>query len=55
MVGFAEGNTNPKVAEVLGLAVKTVDTHRARLMKKLGIHDQTALVKYALKRGLVQL
>ncbi len=52
---IAEGKTNRQVAEVLGLSVKTVDTHRAHLMRKLGIHDQTTLVKYALKRGIVQL
>ena len=52
---IAEGNTNRQVAEMLGVAVKTVDTHRARLMRKLSIHDQTALVKYALKRGTIQL
>jgi len=52
---IAEGKTNRQVAEVLELSVKTVDTHRAHLMRKLNIHDQTTLVKYALKRGLVQL
>jgi len=52
---IAEGNTSRQVAGMLGLATKTVDTHRARLMRKLRIHDQTALVKYALKRGAIQL
>lgn len=51
----AEGNTNRIIAEQLGLAVKTVDTHRTRLMRKLDIHDQTSLVKYALRRGIVPL
>lgn len=51
----AEGKTNNMIAEELGLRPKTVDTHRTRLMRKLNIHDQTSLVKYALKRGLVQL
>lgn len=51
----AEGKTNRKVAKELGLAVKTVDTHRTRLMRKLGIHNQTTLVKYALKKGLITL
>jgi DNA-binding NarL/FixJ family response regulator len=37
------------------LAVKTIDTHRTRLMRKLGIHDQTALVKFALRKGIVPL
>jgi len=52
---IAEGKTNRNIAEVLGLSVKTVDTHRAHLMRKLGIHDQTTLVKYALRRGIVVL
>jgi len=52
---IAEGKTNRQAAEVLDLSVKTVDTHRAHLMRKLNIHNQTVLVKYALKRGLVQL
>jgi len=52
---IAEGKTSRDAAKDLGLAVKTVDTHRTRLMRKLDIHDQTALVKYALRRGIVQL
>jgi DNA-binding NarL/FixJ family response regulator len=52
---IAEGKTNRLIAEMLGLAVKTVDTHRSRLMRKLNIHDQTSLVKYALRRGIVSL
>lgn len=51
---IAEGKTNRNIAEMLELAVKTVDTHRAHLMKKLNIHDQTSLVKYAIRRGIVQ-
>jgi len=52
---IAEGKTNREVAALLALAVKTVDTHRTRLMRKLGIHDQTTLVKYALRKGIVPL
>lgn len=52
---ICEGRTTRKAAEVLGLAAKTVDTHRTRLMHKLGIHDQKALVKYALRKGIVTL
>jgi len=50
---IAEGKTNRKIAEELSLAVKTVDTHRMRLMRKLDIHDQTTLVKFAVRRGIV--
>lgn len=48
---IAEGKTNRKVAEALGVAVKTVETHRMRLMRKLDIHDQTTLVKFFLRRN----
>lgn len=52
---IAEGKTNRQAAENLGVSVKTVDTHRTRLMRKLGIHDQTSLVKYAIRKGIVRL
>ena len=51
----AEGKTNRQAADELGLSVKTVDAHRLHLMQKLGIHDQTSLVKYALRKGIVAL
>ena len=52
---IAEGKTNRTISEMLGLSVKTVDTHRARMMRKLDIHDQTNLVKYAIRRGIVSI
>ncbi len=52
---IARGQSNRIIAEGLGLSIKTVDTHRWRLMKKLNIHDQTTLVKYAIRKGLAQL
>ena len=52
---IAEGKTNREISVLLELSVKTIDTHRAHLMRKLNIHDQTTLVKFALKKGLVQL
>ena len=51
----AEGHTNQAIAEHLGLSRKTVDAHRTNLMRKLGIHDVTELVKYALRRGVITL
>jgi DNA-binding NarL/FixJ family response regulator len=51
----AQGKTNREVAAALGLSVKTVDTHRSHLMRKLDIHDQTALVKFAIRRGIIPL
>ena len=52
---IAEGNTNQAIAEKLCLSVKTVQTHRTHIMDKLGVHDRTELVKYAIRKGLVSL
>ncbi len=49
----AEGQSNPQIAEKLSLSPRTVEMHRANLMKKLGLKSQTELVKYAVKRGVV--
>lgn len=49
----AEGLNNPQIAERLSLSVRTVEMHRAHLMRKLGLKTQTELVKYALQRGLI--
>ena len=48
-----EGFTNQEIADQLGLSVKTVQTHRAAVMEKLGLRDVTHLVRYAVRRGLV--
>lgn len=50
---IAESATNRQIAAQLNIAVKTVDTHRTRLMKKLDIHDQTSLVKFAIRKGII--
>lgn len=50
----AEGNTNRKIASMLGVTLKTVDTYRTRMMTKLGIHDTPGLVRYAIRKGIVQ-
>jgi len=49
-----EGLSNPLIAERLSLSPRTVEMHRGNLLKKLGVNSQTDLVKYALKRGLVE-
>lgn len=49
----AEGRSNQGVAEQLGLSIKTVQTHRAHLMRKLDAHDRTDLVRYAVSKGVV--
>lgn len=51
----AEGRTNQDIADRLGLSRKTVDAHRTNLMRKLGLHDVTELVKYALRQGIISL
>lgn len=50
---IAEGKTTKDIAFLLGLSAKTVDAHRAQLMDKLGVHDVPALVRYAMRAGLV--
>lgn len=50
----AEGKTTKEVAGVLGISVKTADSHRSRMMEKLEIHDTATLVRYAIRRGIVQ-
>jgi DNA-binding NarL/FixJ family response regulator len=50
---IAEGNSTKKIATLLGVSVKTVETHRAQLMEKLDIHDVAGLVRYAIRIGLV--
>lgn len=49
----AEGHTTKDIAHVLNLSGKTVETHRAQLMERLGIHDVPGLVRYAIRMGLV--
>lgn len=50
----AEGNTTKKVALLLGLSVKTAESHRTRIMEKLNIHETAGLVRYAIRRGIIQ-
>lgn len=49
----AEGKTTKEVASFLGISVKTAETHRARLMKKLDIHEKAGLVRYAIRTGII--
>jgi DNA-binding NarL/FixJ family response regulator len=51
---IAEGKTTKEVAVILGVAVKTAETHRTSLMEKLDIHSTAGLVRYAIRRGFVQ-
>jgi two-component system, NarL family, response regulator NreC len=49
----AEGHTNSEIAARLGISTRTAETHRSRLMHKLGLHTQADLIRYALKRGII--
>ena len=51
---IAEGKSNKEIAAVLGISIKTAESHRTRLMQKLDIHDVASLVRYAIRRGLVE-
>lgn len=49
-----EGKSTREVAKQLEVSVKTVESHRARLMRKLDLHETAGLVRYAIRHGLIQ-
>jgi DNA-binding NarL/FixJ family response regulator len=49
----AEGYANAEIAARLSISSRTAETHRAHLMHKLGLHNQTDLIRYALRRGII--
>jgi DNA-binding CsgD family transcriptional regulator len=50
---IAEGKSTKEIASILDVSVKTVETHRARMMERLGIHDVAGLVRLAIRAGVV--
>jgi len=52
---IAEGLSNQDIASRLGISVRTVERHRENIMDRLNLHSRTDLVKYALRKGLIQL
>jgi DNA-binding NarL/FixJ family response regulator len=50
----AESKSNKEVSNILHLSVKTVESHRAHIMEKLGIHSVTELVRYAIRNNIVE-
>jgi len=52
---LAAGHSNKQVAAALDISINTVETHRARIMSKLDLHSMNALVRYALRKGMVDL
>jgi two-component system response regulator NreC len=51
---IARGNKNREIADDLGIAIKTVETHRTKIMQKLDLHNSAELAAYAIRRGLIE-
>src|SRR5262249_48681104 len=51
---IAEGKSTKDAASILGISVKTAESHRTRLMQKLNIHETASLVRYAVRHGIVE-
>ena len=51
---IAEGHTNKRIADVLSLIRKTVETHRATAMRKINLETTAALIRYAIRNKLVE-
>jgi DNA-binding CsgD family transcriptional regulator len=49
----AEGHTNRSISDILKISIKTTETHRARIMKKLDLKSVADLVRYALREGII--
>jgi DNA-binding NarL/FixJ family response regulator len=50
----AEGHTNSEIAARLGISTRTAETHRSHVMHKLGLHTQSDLIRYAIRRGIIK-
>lgn len=51
---IGEGKSSKEIAALLGISIKTTESHRTRMMQKLDIHELASLVRYAIRRGLVE-
>jgi len=51
----AEGYKNREIADQLGISVKTVETHRANIMNKLGLRNLSQLIRYAIQKGMIKI
>lgn len=50
----AEGHTSSEIAARLGISTRTAETHRSHIMHKLGLHTQSDLIRYAIRRGIIK-
>jgi two-component system response regulator NreC len=50
---IADDLKNKQIADLMHISIRTVQAHRTNLMEKLGLHDRTELVKYAIRKGLI--
>src|SRR5208337_3474869 len=55
LVLIAEGKSNKEIADQLGIGIRTIETHRERIMRRLNIHSVAGLTKYAIASGLITL
>lgn len=53
LMHIADDKKNREIADIMGLKIRTVQAHRTNLMDKLGAHDRTELVKYAIRKGII--
>ncbi len=54
LVLIAEGKSTKEAAAHLGISYKTADSHRSRILEKLGVHETASMVRYAIRAGLIQ-
>lgn len=52
---IAEGYTNKEIADILCISIKTVQAHRSNLMEKLDLHDKSELIKYAIRKKIIEI
>ena len=53
LVLIAEGKSTKEAAARLGISYKTADSHRSRILEKLGVHETASMVRYAIRAGLI--
>ena len=54
LVLIADGKSTKEAATHLGISYKTADSHRSRILEKLGVHETASMVRYAIRAGLVE-